>query len=82
MLRDVVLEIDTIYVPTKRRKTLDPARLESLAEDIIENGQLTSIQVRQGDGRYVLIHGLHRLEALRALGEENVRALIVQARKH
>ena len=82
MLRDVVLEIDTIYVPAKRRKTLDPARLESLAEDIIENGQLTSIQVRQGNGRYVLIHGLHRLEALRALGEETVKALIVQARKH
>jgi hypothetical protein len=30
----------------------------------------------------VLIEGLHRLEALRALGEDTVEAYIVQARKH
>ena len=49
---------------------------------MIDNGQKTPIQVRiDGDG-YILIEGLHRLEALRALGEVNVDAYIVRARLH
>jgi ParB-like chromosome segregation protein Spo0J len=38
--------------------------------------------VRQGNGRYVLVEGLHRLEACRALGEQTIDSIIVRARQH
>ena len=82
MLKTVAVTIEDIYVPTKRRKTLEPEKVESLAENILENGQRTPIQVREGKGRYVLVEGLHRLEAVKALGEQKVDAIIVAARKH
>jgi ParB-like chromosome segregation protein Spo0J len=79
---DVALQICDIYVPVKRRKTLNPETVEALAESIMENGQTTPIQVRQDGERLVLIEGLHRLEACRALGEETIVGVIVQARRH
>ena len=39
MLRVKKVAIKEIYVPAGRRKTLDPAKAEALAEDILENGQ-------------------------------------------
>ena len=81
MLKPEKIEIEQIYIPTKRRQTLDDEKVETLAEDILENGCRMPIQVRQGKGRYVLVEGLHRLEALRALGEEKVESFIVSARK-
>lgn len=80
-MREVRVEIETIYVPMKRRKTLDPARVEALAEDILENGQRDAILVRPDEGRVVLVEGLHRLEACKSLGDSAITALIVQARK-
>ena len=35
MLEKLALPIAEIYVPAKRAKTLDPARVEALAEDIL-----------------------------------------------
>ena len=72
MLEKQSFPIDQIYVPSKRAKTLDAAKVEALAEDILENGQQVPIRVRAGKGRFVLLEGLHRLEALRALGESAV----------
>jgi sulfiredoxin len=74
--------IEEIYVPAKKRKSLDEAKIDALAEDILENGQTTPIQVRQGKGRVVLVEGLHRLEACKALGEKNIRGYLVQARRY
>jgi ParB-like chromosome segregation protein Spo0J len=82
MLKIVPLPIDAVYVPVKRAKTLDAAKVEALATDILENGQTTPIRVRADGKRYVLIEGYHRLEALRALGEESVDGFVVQARQH
>ncbi|RYH08539.1 ParB N-terminal domain-containing protein [Tropicimonas sp. IMCC6043] len=82
MLEKKKYPIAEIYVPTKRKKTLEPAKVEALAESIIDIGQTTPIRLRQGKGRYVLIEGLHRLEALRALGEESVEAYLVHSRLH
>jgi ParB-like chromosome segregation protein Spo0J len=48
----------------------------------MENGQTTPISLREDGGRYVLIEGYHRLEALRALGEETVEGYLVRARLH
>ena len=71
------IQLDEIYVPVKRRKTLDEGKVEAIAESIIENGQRNSIQVRRDKDRYVLVTGYHRLEALRALGEKTIRAVII-----
>ncbi len=81
MLKPQDIPINEIYVPANRRKTLDPAKAEELAEDILENGQKMPIQVRQGKGRFVLVEGLHRLEACISLGEEKISAYLVQAKK-
>ncbi len=81
-LRDVRIPIDEIYVPAKRRQTLDPQKMEALALDILENGQQMPIWVRRDEARYVLVEGLHRLEACRTLGESTIIAQVVQARQH
>ena len=79
MLETPVISLDDSYVPVKRRKTLDAAKVEEIAESIIEHGQQLPIQVRPDKGRYVLVNGLHRFEALKALGEETIQALIIRA---
>jgi len=76
------LPIEKVRVPVKRVKTLEVAKVQALAEDILENGQTTPIRVRPDGDNFVLIEGLHRLEALRALGEETVKAFLAQARMH
>jgi sulfiredoxin len=82
MLKVMTFPIGDVRVPVKRAKTLDPAKVEALAESILENGQTTPISVRADGERYVLVEGLHRLEALKALGEETVAGFLVQARRH
>jgi len=82
MLQKQAFPIDEIYVPTARAKGVDPAKVEQLAEDILENGQTTPIRVRAGKGRYVLLEGVHRLEALKALGETTVEGYLTHARLH
>ena len=79
---DVTIRIDEIYVPTKRRGEIDPARVESLAENILEEGLKVPISVRQGQGRYVLVTGLQRLEAMKALGEDSITAIVVGSPQH
>lgn len=82
MLETVMVPLDEIYVPIKRRRTLDAAKVDALAMSILEDGQQTPIQVRRDKDRYVLVEGLHRLEAVRALGEETIPALLVRAQLH
>ncbi len=82
MLQKKSFPIAEIHVPVKRNKTLDRDKVQALAEDILENGQITPIRVRAGKDRFVLIEGLHRLEALKALGEDSVEGYLVQVRMH
>ena len=81
MLEDETFQIADIYVPAAKRKMLDPEIVDEIAESMLEEGQRTPIQVRQDGERYVLIEGLHRLEACKALGEETILGLLVQARR-
>ena len=76
------LKISDIYVPVKRRASLNPQTVEALAEVILHEGQKTPIQVRVDGERLVLIEGLHRLEACRALGEETILGVLVRSRLH
>ncbi|WP_163269553.1 ParB N-terminal domain-containing protein [Chelativorans alearense] len=82
MLRIHKVRIDDIYVPTARRRTLHPETVRLLAEDVLENGMKMPIQLRSDGKRYVLVEGLHRLEAMKWLGEAEIEAYLVQARKH
>ena len=82
MLEKKTFPIEMIYVPTARAKTLDQDKVLALANDILENGQRTPIRLRADGVRFVLIEGLHRLEALRALGEETIEGFLVRARLH
>jgi uncharacterized ParB-like nuclease family protein len=71
--------IDKIYVPVKRKKALKPERVQEIAESILEIGQQAPILVRPDEGRFVLVEGLHRFEACKALGEKHIIGVLVSA---
>ena len=82
MMKRETVAIADIYVPVKRRATLDQKRVNGIAMSILEKGQQTPILVRADGARFVLVEGLHRLEAAKALGEKTVLCFLVDARKH
>ena len=82
MLEKHSVAIRDVRVPLKRQKTLSEDKVLKLAESILADGQTTPIQLRSDGNGYVLIEGLHRLEALRLLGEASVQAYFVRARLH
>ena len=71
--------IDKIYVPVKRRKALKPEVVQEIAASILEIGQQAPILVRPDEDRFVLVEGLHRLEACKALGGRAIIGLLVSA---
>jgi ParB-like chromosome segregation protein Spo0J len=81
MMKRELFEIANIYVPVKRRATLNSNTVADLAASILEVGQQSPILVRQDGTRLVLVEGLHRLEACKALGETKIAGYLVQARK-
>lgn len=82
MLKSRKFEIATIRVPVKRVRTLDRVRVDAIAESMLEEGQRTPIMVRPDGEGFILVEGLHRLEACKALGETTIEGYVVQARKH
>jgi len=82
MMKSEKFAIADIYVPVKRRATLDPKKAEAIAESMLEVGQQTPILVRRDGARFVLVEGLHRLEAAKQLGEATIVGYLVQARQH
>ena len=82
MMKREAFAITSIYVPTKRRATLDPKKAQEIAESMLQVGQQTPILVRQDGTRLVLVEGLHRLEACKQLGEDMIFGYLVQARRH
>jgi len=79
VLKPESFPIDKIYVPVKRRKTLNSAVVQEIAESILEIGQQAPILVRPDEDRFVLVEGLHRLEACKALGEKTIIGLVVSS---
>jgi ParB-like chromosome segregation protein Spo0J len=82
MMKRETFAIADIYIPQKRRATLDPAKVEAIADSILQAGLQMPILVRPDGPRFVLVEGLHRLEACRALGETTIVGYRVQARRH
>jgi sulfiredoxin len=81
-MRRETFTIESIYVPVKRRATLKPNVVDELAASILEVGLTEPILVRRDGERFVLVEGLHRLEACKALGETTIAGYLVQVRKH
>ena len=79
MIKPESFPIDKIYVPVKRRKALKSEVVQEIAESILEVGQQDPILVRPDENRFVLVEGLHRLEACKALGEKTIMGLLVSA---
>lgn len=77
MMKEIEVPIDRIYVPAKRRTEVRPEAVDEIAASILENGLQTPIGVRRDGERFVLVSGLQRLEACRALGEETIAAIVV-----
>ena len=82
MMKKEKFPIADIYVPVKRRSTLKPETVREIAQNMLGVGQQTPILVRRDGARFVLVEGLHRLEACKALGDETVDGYLVQAAKH
>jgi sulfiredoxin len=82
MMKRETFAIADIYVPVKRRASVEQKRVEELAMSMLDKGQQTPILVRADGARFVLIEGLHRLEAAKALGEKTIVGFLVDARKH
>jgi len=82
MMKRETVAIADIYVPVKRRATLEQKRVDEIAASILDQGQQTPILVRSDGARFVLVEGLHRLEAAKALGEKTIFCYLVDARKH
>jgi len=82
MMKRETFAIADIYVPIKRRATLEQKRVDEIAASMLDAGQQTPILVRPDGARFVLVEGLHRLEAAKALGETTILGYRVDARKH
>jgi ParB-like chromosome segregation protein Spo0J len=82
MMKRETFDIANIYVPVKRRAELDAKKVQEIAESMLAVGQQTPIMVRKDGERFVLVEGLHRLEACKQLGETTIFGYLVQARRH
>jgi hypothetical protein len=71
--------IEKIFIPEKIRKALKPEVVQEIAESILEVGQQAPILVRREKDRFVLVEGLHRVEACKALGERAILGVLVSA---
>src|SRR3954463_12140804 len=71
--------IEKIFVPTKQKKAIKPEIVGEIAEIMLDIGQQEPISVRLDGDRLVLVEGLHRLEACKALGETTIIGVIVPA---
>jgi len=71
--------IEKIFVPTKQKKAIKPETVAEVAESIMEIGQQEPISIRRDGDRLVLVEGLHRLEACKALGETTILGVVVTA---
>lgn len=71
--------IEKIFVPTKQKKAINPEIVGEIAESILDIGQQAPISVRLDGDRLVLVEGLHRLEACKALGETTIIGILVPA---
>ena len=79
MLKSESVKIKEIYIPKGKQNALDAEKIEELAESILEEGQKMPIQVRRDAKKhFIVVNGVHRIEAVKLLGEETIEAYIVR----
>ena len=81
----ITIPISSISVPEHRARGLDYVWAEALASMFADHGNKTAIEVRQGDGEnsYILVAGLHRLEAAKLCEWKELTVQLVSAKtKH
>jgi uncharacterized ParB-like nuclease family protein len=71
--------IEKIFVPTKQKKAIRPETVAEIAESMLDIGQQAPISIKLDGDRLVLVEGLHRLEACKALGETTILGVVVPA---
>jgi ParB-like chromosome segregation protein Spo0J len=82
-MEDITIKVSDIYVPVKQRQAADAESVAEIAETMLETGKQPPITVRWDGKRHILVTGLERLEACKALGEEVINVTVVaQARKY
>lgn len=65
-----------IVIPDNRKRAKDQKTIEGLADSIREVGLIQPVQVVPEDGHYVLVAGLHRLEACKLIGKNLIEATV------
>lgn len=70
------LEINKITVKENRR-SVSESKISELSESIKELGLLNPITVEEKDGKYYLIAGAHRLQAVKKLGYSEIECNVV-----
>ena len=70
-----LIPISKIKINRRMRRT-DENRIQDLAESIKGIGLLHNISVAQKDDDYILLSGLHRIEAMKILGETMISATV------
>jgi ParB family chromosome partitioning protein len=75
--QSLILRIADIEIPATARPC-DPSVVSTLAESIAAIGLQTPPTVVERDGRYVLVAGRHRVEALKLLNAESVPVRLVE----
>ena len=58
MMKREIIAIADVYVPIKRRATLEQKRVDEIALSILDNGLQAPILVRPHGARFVLVEGL------------------------
>jgi ParB-like chromosome segregation protein Spo0J len=81
LLKILLIKIDDLYIPTARKKEFDQDKADKVIEQMMNGEEIRPIQIRQGDGRFVLVKGIHRLEAAKSLGDVKIKAYLVGAKQ-
>ncbi len=68
--------VDGVEIPLRHR-SLSTKVVKLLSESIKEIGLQNPIQVYEGEEKYILIAGRHRLEAVRALDEDMIDVIVL-----
>ncbi|PHR19267.1 MAG: hypothetical protein COA37_17710 [Hoeflea sp.] len=75
------VSLSSVSVPAERSRSLDKDWAEALTAMFKDQGNKTAIEVRRSDedGQYVLVAGLHRLEAAKLCGWEDLTVRLIEA---
>lgn len=65
--------------PNQPRKTFDEESIRALAVSIEKVGLLQPISVVSENGKYIVVAGERRLRAVKSLGQETIKAIVVNA---